>query len=409
MPLDPNIILQGRMPEFVSPVDAMQKAMTMKQLGMQTQAAERDLADSQALKDSFRRNVITNPDGTTTLNRNGVVSDAYQTNPMKAVELDSTFSKQAQEEKDRQLKTITDQTKIAKELSWSITDQASYDQARMTGIKLGLPNAEKLPTQYDPGFVKQMQMTTLSAEEKLAQHNKQREFDQKNTELGIKHDENRIKREQVGGEKIDKLAKDMRNDLDADKGRAGNFGQVSGKVLQAERLQTLVDSYKNGDLPPAQMEELALGMANMLAGTSGAARAQVEALVPHTIWGKAQDTKQWLLNEPLGAGQQKFVEQMSHTIQREKETANTQLNDIRARRLSAHDRLKKAAPDQYNQILQSYGVDPSRIKNGKYQAPTPPPPKPPPGQIITVTGKGQFRVGADGDSLEPVSTKTARE
>ena len=156
----------------------------------------------------------------------------------------------------------------------------------------------------------------------------------------------------------DKLAKQFKDDMDANKGRSGNFGQISAKVQQADRLKTLVDSYKDGDLPPQQMEELALGMANMLSGQSGAARAQVEALVPHTWYGAKQSAEQWLMNEPKGAGQQKFVEQMAHTIDRERETANQQLNDIRRQRLGAHKRFQQMDPDQYNIMLHDYGIDP---------------------------------------------------
>jgi len=158
-------------------------------------------------------------------------------------------------------------------------------------------------------------------------------------------------------DKVTKLAKAMKDDLDADKGRSGNFGQISAKVQSAERLEGLVQSFKDGNLPPAQMEELALGLSNMLAPGGGTSRAQVEALVPHTAIGDASKLKNWLFNEPGGSNQQKFVEQMSHTIQREKDIANGQLNQIRSQRLPIHAELKKRSPDMYNALLHSYKMD----------------------------------------------------
>lgn len=168
---------------------------------------------------------------------------------------------------------------------------------------------------------------------------------------------------------VDKLAKDFKNDMDADKGRSGNFGLISGKVQSAERLQTLIDAYKDGNLPPAQMEELALGLSNMLAPGGGGSRAQVEALVPHSIIGDTQKLKSYLFNEPMGANQQKFVNMMKDTVNRERDTARNQLNQIRTSRLPAHKKYQTLDPEGYASQLQGYGVDPTNIKDGRYTPP----------------------------------------
>lgn len=370
MPLDPNILLQSRMPQFDNPLDVANKAMTMKALSQQSQAADQTYADQRAVRDAYARNVVTNPDGTTSLNKQAVLSDLYKSNPAKGAETEASFKKSAAEDQEQHFKLLTHQTEVAKNLAWSISDEPSYQAARQKGIELGLPNANALPAQYDPNFVKQMQMNTLTAKEQLTQKWEQKKFDQKNTEIGAQQEANSIKRAQVNGEKVDKLAKDFKKDLDPDASRTGNFGKISAKVQNAEYLEGLVGSFNNRNLPPAQMEELALGMANMISGSNGgAARAQVEALVPHSAMGDAQKLKSWLLNEPYGANQQAFVDMMSHTIEREKGIANDQLNEIRIKRLSTHDRFKKSAPAQYNQMLSDYGIDPKYIKNGKYQAP----------------------------------------
>jgi hypothetical protein len=250
------------------------------------------------------------------------------------------------------------------------------------GSSKGTPRAKLMTTllnRMSPGVYSKEQLDNMSADDVEAAMKGtevKAKIDQSTAAQQMAHQDRMVKNEmlqQARGQKqsegVDKLVREMRNDFDADKGRSGNFGQISAKVQSAERLQTLADAFKDGNLPPAQVEEFALGLSNMLAPGGGGSRAQVEALVPHSAVGDAQKLKSWLFNEPLGANQQKFVEMMNHTVQREKETASNQLNAIRASRLPVHETLKNLAPDRYNAMLQSYGLDPKNIKDGKYIVP----------------------------------------
>jgi hypothetical protein len=155
---------------------------------------------------------------------------------------------------------------------------------------------------------------------------------------------------------VDKLAKGLKDDLDANRSRAGNFGKMSETVIQAEKLHAMTEQFKDGNLPVSQVDEFALGLARMISGTSGSSRAQVEALVPHSISGDASKLKSWLTNNPVGAGQQKFIEMMMHTVEREKDLANSQMNAVRIQRLNGHERLKKLDPSAYTRLVNSYGI-----------------------------------------------------
>ncbi len=382
MPLDPSIILQGRGPDIANPLDLATKALNMKQLAQKAQLQDQEIASQNAVRDAYRQNVVTNLDGSMGVNMKGVINTAMQTNPQAGVGLQQTAQANELAQKQAQMKMLQDQTATAHELSMSMQDPNSYAAARQKGIELGLPNADQLPPNFDPKYVQQLQMKTMSAKDQLDQHNKDREFGQKTDELKIKHEENAIKRDQLSSDKVDKYTKDMKNDLDADKGRAGNFGVISAKVQSAQRLQALKDAYAGGNLPPAQMEEFALGLSNMLAPGGGGSREQVKALVPSSAIGDTNKLASWLSNEPRGAGQQAFVKQMADTVDREAGVANDQLNSIRASRVSAHSRLRQVAPAQFNSILQSYGMDPANVdKSGNYKVP----PKAPAGGPVLKT------------------------
>lgn len=155
----------------------------------------------------------------------------------------------------------------------------------------------------------------------------------------------------------DKLAKDLRTDLDADKGRAGNFGQISGKLIAAQRLEALAKDSKGNyiNLTPQQMEELGTGLAALIGNGSGAiADSRVKRLVPQSLWGDVMGVKQWVMNDPKGTDQQAFIKNMMDTVGRERITAQKQMNDIQTKRLPAHDLLKRRKPDLYNKIVQGY-------------------------------------------------------
>lgn len=59
--IDPNIALQARPVQFENPMDIQAKALQIRQLGLQTQAQQRDFQNQQTLADLYRQNI--GPDG----------------------------------------------------------------------------------------------------------------------------------------------------------------------------------------------------------------------------------------------------------------------------------------------------------------------------------------------------------
>lgn len=215
--------------------------------------------------------------------------------------------------------------------------------------------------------------------------------DQKNVfqvvETKAKLDDAKSNREQVNilraqgqSDRRDKLAAENDN-KDAMKlqdtlskgwtGRSGQAGQVQGKINAAERAQQLLDqiSTQKDGADSRQIEELAQSTAALLGGGTQAS-SRVDALVPHTFWGKAQGLKEYLTNSPQGLGQQDFQKRLADTIAREKQVAEDQKRQYQIESLAGHDRLRKNNPDLYERQLRAAGIEPNMIDdNGRYKKP----------------------------------------
>ena len=161
MALNPSIILQGRQAEIENPINAMSKALTLKQMYQQQQSQDQARAEAQTMNDILKKNVVTDSSGKSSLNRNQTLSDLYKVNPEKAMALEKALNSHSLEE----LEYIT---KSAKTLAWSATPE-NWGQIRQKAIEMNLPNAEQLPQGYNPQFVERWQMGTLSGEEQLRQ------------------------------------------------------------------------------------------------------------------------------------------------------------------------------------------------------------------------------------------------
>lgn len=193
MPLDPNIILQGQAPQIANPLDIMGKALTMKHLAQQGQLQDQEIAANTAIKGAYNKNITIGPDGTPILNKTGLMSTLADQGYGKQA-LDAGQQAQAQElaTKSSQMKMLQDQVEAAHTLAMSMNDPASYALARQKGIDLGLPNADRLPTIFDPNYVKGLQSRTSPLKDQLAQSNSDRDFGLKSKEAKNKEKELQI-------------------------------------------------------------------------------------------------------------------------------------------------------------------------------------------------------------------------
>lgn len=366
MPLDPSIIMSGQLPQIQSPVDAAKNAMTMTQFAN----AARENNEQQALRDSYHRNTSLDKSGQPVVNRQAVLSDLAQVNPMKAQEVAKQFQQQ-DIDKQNQIKII------ATNLIHNISDTGEgYQEYRNKMMQLDPSRAQQLPEVFDPSIVNRLKMASMDFKDQMQLKEKQQEFQMREKDRAVTRDDLGFRRDQAKEAKNADL--DRKDSLALEdhlaKGwtaRSGAAGQVQSKILAGERAQQLIDQgkgQKNG-LDSRQIEELAQSTSNLLGG-GAAASARIEALVPHTMFGRAQGLKEWLTNNPQGTGQEEFVKRMEETVNREKKLAETQKSQFQIEGLPAHYAFQQRNPDQFNRILRSKGISNDMIdENGRFKAP----------------------------------------
>lgn len=364
MPLDPNIILQAQAPKFDNPIDIAAKAMTLKQLAQQGQIQGQQIADNNAMREAFKNNVVTNPDGTSSVNQKGLLSDLYKSSPMQAMNAQKSFAEMGREEQKALREKAINDIDLTSRAMGAVKDPNSYASGVNFLKSIGV-DTKNFPEQYDPNFIKTSLAKALTYKEQLEQAHKERSLD-------IKEKSVDALRGTKENEKDQKDALALNKHLETGWAtRGAQAGRVQGKINDAEASEALIQQGRNqpGGLDSRQIEELAQSTARLLGGGTTAS-ARVEALVPHTFFGRSQSLKEWLSNKPQGAEMQAFVDRMAETVSREKALAMKQIKQFQIEGLPVYDRLKKKNPELYNSILSAKGIASDMIdEKGRYKEP----------------------------------------
>jgi len=185
--------------------------------------------------------------------------------------------------------------------------------------------------------------------------------------IALKEDKEFTRKQDPYQFKINRL-KAMGDDLDADKQVNNPYGIAARGYDRSKRLESLVSRYKDLNLDQRETEELAIGLNSILSGSNQSAQEQVKSLVPKSIIGNVQKLKEWLVNEPQGLNQQKFVQRMYNDVKREADTMYNQLMEKGSKKISKYNDIinnlegldeqeKQDIQQQYNDIITSRGID----------------------------------------------------
>lgn len=182
---------------------------------------------------------------------------------------------------------------------------------------------------------------------------------QSKTERAQEHLEAKQEKAALDAERYkDKQIRALQDSLDPNKPRGGNLGKSQAMYNSAERIEGLFNQFPDGNVPKSQTVELATAVAGLISGGgSPQSQKQIEELVPQSMQGKFEDIASWVTNEPRGLKQQKFMKLLQHTANREKNIALNQIRKAQVQRLAAFKDFSKKYPEDYQQVVQSFGID----------------------------------------------------
>jgi hypothetical protein len=193
MAIDHNIVFQTQALPKVDLFGDMQKGMDFRK-GVQKSN------EDQKIQDAYKANTKIGPDGKPVLDRQASLAALYQINPQRAMQEEQSLMKMDGEK-------LRQQADMAKDLAWSVKDQDTWTHAKQRAAQYGLPGSDKLPDQYDPNFVKQLQYSTLTAKEQLDEKYRRDSLDSAHADRQASRDQVYAIADRTRGDRRDDVAR----------------------------------------------------------------------------------------------------------------------------------------------------------------------------------------------------------
>jgi hypothetical protein len=138
------------------------------------------------------------------------------------------------------------------------------------------------------------------------------------------------------------------------------MGLEFNKVMRGEAIESLINIYGDSPkdlnkIPPQQIEEVVLAFQNLLSPGQPSEK-ETHALLPKSAVGSGSAALNWLLNNPGGTNQGKFLKLIYTTIKREKATAQAQIKREYYRRIDAYPALR--GTQELDDYVAAQGLDP---------------------------------------------------
>jgi hypothetical protein len=317
--LNPNIIMGVKPIDLPNPLDQATKALSMSNLMQEHQSnalklsmEQRQNADQSALRNAFKNNTVADADGNPQVNRQGVMKDLMAANPLLA-------QKQALDFRQMDIDKMNQQHAAAKNILFNIdpTSQQSLNDAFAKAKSLGLPPLEgQLPQSVnDPNFqsaLRNVQIRNLTAEEQLAQANKDIEHKQAQQKNQIELAREQREANQFAYSK--QFEANQQVDQAITSGRQSADAQQALKdVYAAKKVNTLVAQGRNekGELDPnklnGQQVKLIAGEVGKIATGGAPTMDELHGLTPNNVPQILAAAAEKAFNDPTGAEAGKFV------------------------------------------------------------------------------------------------------
>jgi len=192
MALDPNIILNAQQLKVPDVLGMADQGMRLSQLARQNRMQDQAQAEKMALRDAYSRNLVTNPDGTKSLNLKSLAGDAYGIDPEKGYAIEQAAKTQPIDDMKNKLSFINSENEVSRSILSKIpmdknTPLAIKEQAWQNGLlaakKAGISDADEFAKTYAsyPGdeHAKSLLANLYDEKTKLDQHWKELNYGQK--------------------------------------------------------------------------------------------------------------------------------------------------------------------------------------------------------------------------------------
>lgn len=318
--LNPNIILAAKTPDMPNPLDSAVKALSMSNLMQEHQSntlklsqEQRQNADQQSMRDAFKNNTQSDPNGNPIVDRQGVMKDLMAANPLLA-------QKQSMDFKQMDLDQMTKQHAIEKQVFFSIpTDantspedkQAAYAAGRQKLISLGIPGVQNSPEQY-PGDQKMrsFQNQALTAEEQLAQQNKQQEFAMKKMDYDLAQKKLDVEQSHYTNDKNSAAVQNFNTGVSGSRQQPDAAKELLN-VQSAKNINEIVNQAPDGDLNKLNNQQTKLAMMEVvkMAGGSVPTESELKTMTPDTVVQKYGGLMQNITGKSQPANAGEFLKQ----------------------------------------------------------------------------------------------------
>lgn len=182
-------------------IDAIGSIQRGLQIADQIEGRKAKRAQSEknlAIQEAYKAGVTQNPDGTFTFDKKKSLGEIAKLDGQLAMQLDEELRNQEAQQQKNQFenqKNMLDLT--GRYIGAAKANPQAWPQIRADFIAQTKSDPASIPESYDPKWIAQQENMVLTADQRRAQGNSDRDFNLKEQEIALKRTENAIKKEEL--------------------------------------------------------------------------------------------------------------------------------------------------------------------------------------------------------------------
>lgn len=236
--LDANIFLQQKGPDFDQIGEGFERGMRLGDMMRERKAKDLEAQKQQRIKDAMQSAVITNPDGSTTLDTKMTVGNLMKVDPLLARQKDAEFQQQELVKEQNRNRAIFTEALKAKQ------NPGYYKTAVENLVSGGYIKREDAPPVFDEGFINSVAAMTGTPADYLEN---QRKVQESQARLSETKQNNDYRREELGLRRLERkdAAAAKQNELNATQAKqVGNYKQG---LLAEKQYQSAISNQDEYD------------------------------------------------------------------------------------------------------------------------------------------------------------------